>query len=243
MKSWKQRASIGDVMNLDLVSPVVLLPRRLPDLSRDYTLILSDKYLVSDLQAVDNELKELEEEDETAISLLENLRSKGTSTRTRRSNEVVEEIAAGKVESYVKEKNEWVKVEQKVRSNFVVVVSLKSDGFRFLQASQKYCKNLKRLESETADEASARRQAVRDFQVAYVAFRLVSSTEQLADLHSSVSISTAETLKDDYDWKDDERDYLLRWGIFEKLAPKATVAAKPEGMLLDYSSPSQMKNP
>lgn len=112
----KQEGTITDATNLVLVSFVILILPYASDLNRNCTLILLGKYLISDLQAVDNELKELEEEDETAASLLENLRSKGTSTRTRRSNEAVKEVAAGKVESYVKEKHEWVKVEQKVRS-------------------------------------------------------------------------------------------------------------------------------
>lgn len=61
--------------------------------------------------------------------------------------------------------------------DFLLVMSLEADGFNFPQASQEYCKNLKRLETENRDEVSARRQAVRDFQLAYVAFYLVSSRE------------------------------------------------------------------
>jgi len=151
----------------------------------------------------------------------------------------MEEVVVARVESYVEEKKEWIKSEQKVRSGFLVAVSLNADGFIFAQASQKHCKNLARLEEEEQDEARARRDAVRDSQVAYVAF--VSFRSRKVSLtHWSITIRTAKTLKDDYDWEDDEIDYLLSWRGFGKLAPKATIEEKPKGMLLDSASSSQM---
>lgn len=71
-------------------------------------------YLVSDLQAVDGQLKELEEEDEIALSLLQSLKSKRPLTRSRRSEATVEEVETNNVEKYVEEKREWVKFEQQV---------------------------------------------------------------------------------------------------------------------------------
>jgi len=77
-------------------------------------LTLLDKYLVSDLEVANEKLKELEEEDEIADSLLQNLRCKGSSTRTRQSKYKIEEVDAARVERFVEEKQEWVKVEQQV---------------------------------------------------------------------------------------------------------------------------------
>ncbi|GAA6006380.1 hypothetical protein JCM11491_004934 [Sporobolomyces phaffii] len=68
-------------------------------------------YLVSDLERVDQELKELEEEDDLAVSLKQ---AKGSSTRTRRSTANIDHVDFDRVEEYVKEKQAWVESEQKV---------------------------------------------------------------------------------------------------------------------------------
>ncbi|GAA5947345.1 hypothetical protein JCM3765_001633 [Sporobolomyces pararoseus] len=72
------------------------------------------RYLTSDLNAVDTELKELEERDELAVSLSENQASKGSSTRSRRSNNNAVVLGANHVENFIKEKQKWVKSEQQV---------------------------------------------------------------------------------------------------------------------------------
>ena len=69
---------------------------------------------MSDLQAVDAELKELEEQDELAASLLENQASKGSSTRSRCSNLNNQVVEENHVEKFIKERKEWVESEQQV---------------------------------------------------------------------------------------------------------------------------------
>ncbi|GAA5983123.1 hypothetical protein JCM5350_007885 [Sporobolomyces pararoseus] len=77
------------------------------------------RYLTSDLQAVDAELKELEEQDELAASLLENQASKGSSTRSRRSNLNNQKVEENHVEKFIKERKEWVESEQQTSVNIV----------------------------------------------------------------------------------------------------------------------------
>ncbi|GAA5947251.1 hypothetical protein JCM3765_001591 [Sporobolomyces pararoseus] len=76
-------------------------------------------YLVDDLQAVDEQLKELEEEDEIAVSLLQSLKSKRSSTRSRPSGTTVEEVEANNVDNFVKERQEWVKLEQQTSHDII----------------------------------------------------------------------------------------------------------------------------
>ncbi|GAA5978382.1 hypothetical protein JCM5350_001147 [Sporobolomyces pararoseus] len=75
---------------------------------------------VSDmLMAVDEQLKELEEDDEIAVSLLQSLKSKRSSTRSRRSDSTVEEVEANNVDNFVKEKQQWVKMEQQTSHDII----------------------------------------------------------------------------------------------------------------------------
>ncbi|GAA5993326.1 hypothetical protein JCM5350_001566 [Sporobolomyces pararoseus] len=97
------------------------------------------RYLTSDLQAVDAELKELEEQDELAASLLENQASKGSSTRSRRSNLNNQKVEENHVEKFIKERKEWVESEQ--------------------QTSQDIAENRKRLDAEAREEKFARQEA------------------------------------------------------------------------------------
>ncbi|GAA5947313.1 hypothetical protein JCM3765_001621 [Sporobolomyces pararoseus] len=98
--------------------------------------------LTSDLNAVDAELKELEEQDELAVSLLENQAFKGSSTRSRRSNNNAEVLEANHVENFIKAKQVWVKSEQ--------------------QTSKQITKIRERRRQDPAREREALRKAARD---------------------------------------------------------------------------------
>ncbi|GAA5892757.1 uncharacterized protein JCM6883_007462 [Sporobolomyces salmoneus] len=135
---------------------------------------LPHKYLISDLETVDQVLKELEDDDENAISRLQSVRVKGSSTRPRRSSANEEAIEANQVENFVREKQEWVKNEQNTSEQIVVN--------RFIDS---------RLIP------------------AFLALRIV------------------ESLKSDHQWADDEAEYLKRWGVFDRTAPKGTVEEDP----------------
>ncbi|GAA5900342.1 uncharacterized protein JCM6883_002814 [Sporobolomyces salmoneus] len=112
--------------------------------------LLVRKFLISDLETVDQVLKELEDDDENAISQLQSVRAKGSSTRPRRSNTNEEVIEANHVENFVREKQEWVKNEQNTSEQIIV--------------------NRKRLAQEARNAERERREARRkaiEAQVAY----------------------------------------------------------------------------
>ncbi|GAA5900248.1 uncharacterized protein JCM6883_002785 [Sporobolomyces salmoneus] len=112
------------------------------------------KYLVSDLAIIDEQLKELEEQDDIAVSLLQSVSSKGSSTRSRRSNVNVQSFEANHVENFVKERQEWVKQEQETTRAIIANrkrLKEESDKARTAQyeAQRKSCELLRQcLENE-----------------------------------------------------------------------------------------------